>query len=81
MPNFIKITSGTCESNGYQDLHSQHECALATGSKVRSESTNDPPFCFEFISGGVTSFWWNNNFTSTRTIDYGEMYVSAWCKE
>ena len=34
MPNFRQIYSGTCESNGFQELSSQHECSLATGDKV-----------------------------------------------
>ena len=40
MPNFITITSGTCDSNGYKFLISEHECALAAGKAVDIIMTN-----------------------------------------
>ena len=41
--------SGTCESNGFQELSSEHECSLATGNKVANiTDTINPPHCFEY---------------------------------
>ena len=81
MPNFIKITSGTCESNGYQELSSQHECSLATGNKVANITDNNPPHCIESTNNGVKTYWYNNNFTSTNTIDSTPSLTGKYCKE
>ena len=82
MPNFIKITSGTCESNGYQELSSQHECSLATGNKVANiTDTINPPHCFEYTPEGVKTYWYNNQFNSTQTIDSNNLWTSKYCKQ
>ena len=81
MPNFITITSGTCESNGFQELSSQHECSLATGNKVANITDNNPPHCIESTNNEVKTYWYNNNFTSTNTIDSTSSLTSKYCKE
>ena len=69
MPNSKQIYLSTCESNGFQELSSQHECSLATGNKVANITDNNPPHCIESTNNGVKTYWYNNNFTSTNTID------------
>ena len=81
IPNFKKIYSGTCESNGFQELSSQHECSLATGNKVANITDNNPPHCIESTNNGVKTYWYNNNFTSTNTIDSTPSLTGKYCKE
>ena len=82
MPNFIKLTSGTCESNGYQELIFQHECSLATGNKVANiTDTINPPHYFEYTPEGVKTYWYNNQFNSTQTIDTNNLWTSKYCKQ
>ena len=82
IPNFRKISSGTCESNGFQELSSQHECSLATGNKVANiTDTINPPHCFEYTPEGVKTYWYNNQFNSTQTIDSNNLWTSKYCKE
>ena len=81
MPNFRQIYSGTCESNGFQELSSQHECSLATVNKVANITDNNPPHCIESTNNGVKTYWYNNNFTSTNTIDSTPSLTGKYCKE
>ena len=81
-PNFIRITSGTCESFGYQELHSPNECSLAGGGRVGSQSSNSSPnSCFEYVTNGETQLWYNSVFSSTVPVDSSTSYVAKWCKE
>ena len=69
MPNFITITSGTCDSNGYKFLISEHECALAAGKAVDIIMTNvnKPKGCHIDEDG-----FYNWNTENNASEDSGE---------
>ena len=77
MPNFRQIFSGTCESNGYQNLISAHECTQASNelADIREEG-GSPKGCF--VMNGQSMF---NSYDSS-TAQIGENNIqSAWCKQ
>ena len=77
IPNFIKITSGNCDTNGYNNLISLHECSQATGGTVRSlHGQVDIYGCAE----GTT---WNdfNSHPNSSTIEDKSWIDAMWCKE
>ncbi|MEC8186302.1 MAG: hypothetical protein VX208_14560, partial [SAR324 cluster bacterium] len=75
-PNFVKITSGNCESNGYNNLTSPHECSQAIGSIVRA--IHDGADTYGCAEGTDNTF--NSQQTSWRVED--KSWVNAmWCKE
>ena len=82
IPNFIKVTTGTCESNGYQELYSQHECALAYGGRIRSEEyQDDPTGCFEQFYNGVTHYYYNNTPSDVVIDPSNRGLTSKYCKQ
>jgi len=79
MPNFIKITSGNCESNGYNNLLSPHECAQATNKIVTIENeTSYPSGCQLTNQSTILRFNTQNN---TRTMDTDAEITEMWCKQ
>ncbi|MDP6464001.1 MAG: hypothetical protein QF832_18345 [SAR324 cluster bacterium] len=77
IPNFISITSGNCDTNGYNNLISLHECSQATGGTVRSlHGQVDIYGCAE----GTT---WNdfNSHPNSSTIEDKSWIDAMWCKE
>ena len=76
IPNFISITSGTCESNGLKSLISEHECALSLGKQVDLivERLDRPRACYK---DDVRSYW-NTAADSVSTGDEDRQII---CKE
>ena len=76
-PEYRSINSGTCESNGYQNLISAHECSQASNelADIREEG-GSPKGCF--VMNGQSMF---NSYDSS-TAQIGENNIqSAWCKQ
>ena len=81
-PNFIRIPSRTCGSNGYEELYSSNECSIAGGGRVGSQSSGSSPnSCFEYVTNGETQLGFNSVFSSTMPVDSSTSYVAKWCKE
>ena len=75
-PNFVKITSGTCESNGFQLLASGHECYLATNRYPSAINDSDrPKGCI-----GRYGDWYFNTYNESVAL-VGDNSNEAWCKE
>ena len=70
--NTIEIYEGTCESNGYKDMISNHECSLAIGEAAYIQSsTNRPVGCFEYTYQSVSVWEFNVLKLSTVTLPDG----------
>jgi len=85
MPNFIKITSGNCESNGHNNLLSPHECSQASGGMVSSVSgvANyiNITGCYynpNTTGSGQPARWYFNSDVSQETL--GNEF-EAWCRQ
>ncbi len=76
IPNFIRITSGTCESNGYQLLASAHECYNATNKYPEIVRQGARPKGCSFNN---TDLYFNSYNESTATV--GTFSTEAWCKK
>ena len=78
MPNLREIYSGTCESNGFQDLISSHECS-------QSEKRSAVPINEESLPRGcvvdVDTLLFNTNLKSMAVVGVNENAQKAWCKE
>ena len=76
-PSFVKITAGNCESNGYQNLFSPHECSQASGGMV-SAVPNGAQVTGCYYSTSTTK--WNfNSVVNSDTLGSG--FDEAWCRE
>ncbi len=85
MPNFIKITSGNCESNGHNNLVSPPECSQASGGMVSSVSgpTNYINITGCYYDPNTTGSaplarWYFNSDVSQETL--GNEF-EAWCRQ
>ena len=79
IPNFVKITSGNCESNGYRNLKSSHECSLATDDYSKESREMDYPLgCSKAINGYPL---FNARDEVTNLFIENSSAIEAWCKE
>ena len=76
-PNFRQIYSGTCESNGFSNLISSHECAQACGMVEPTFSQGDPPGCFNYNN----QYCVYNSRYEDATGSIGGNNPFGWCKE
>ena len=79
-PSYRKIYSGNCDTNGYINLISTHECAQASGSLVQYNEINStiPEGCV----GNNNGNWSFRASTNSYTIEDASSYVSEmFCKE
>ncbi|MBP43411.1 MAG: hypothetical protein CL925_03320 [Deltaproteobacteria bacterium] len=77
IPNYREIYSGTCESSGFNNLISAHECSQA-GSQLANTIDEDgfvPKGCI--VSGGKLFI----NINDNSVTQVGTNAQSAWCKE
>ena len=77
IPNYREIHSGTCESSGFNNLISAHECSQA-GSQLANTIDEDgfvPKGCI--VSGGKLFI----NINDNSVTQVGTNAQSAWCKE
>jgi len=86
--NFIRIISGTCESNGYNELISHHECALAIEGEDTQAllllQTSLMLACYEYVDEGssIINYWYNSNLNSTVTVSpQTSGFNGKWCKQ
>ena len=80
LPNFQKIFSSTCESNGYQNLISAHECSIASNEIVGIFSlTTQPIGCF--YHSDWDRWTYNTHTGSTFTMDQSNSMTEMFCKE
>ena len=78
MPNYVEIYSGNCESNGFNNLLSAHECSQATGSiMLRGDTDQRPTGCS--LKDDTLVFNENNQFLS-NTIEQNNVQ-KMWCKQ
>jgi hypothetical protein len=81
IPNFIKINSGNCLTNGYENLISGHQCSLATGHIVSPGPTLRQPLGCVVLETGY-SFQTNDSYLNSTIEEYSDYGVSGmWCKE
>jgi hypothetical protein len=77
-PSFVKITAGNCESNGYQNLISPHECAQVAGGMLEAISSSS------FVTGCYyrpnNTNWYFNSFVNSESAS--ALYsLEVWCKQ
>ena len=70
------------------DCMTPEEVDIATNDVIRWAAEKDavPSYrgdiinSFEFTPEGVKTFWYNNQFNSTQTIDSNDLWTSKYCK-
>ena len=84
-PNFIKISTGNCGTNGYKYILTIYECALALGdsnTRIFRESVNvsKPPGCHNVLDNGEIYWQFNVHQDYNKTLD-GSTSTEMWCKQ